>query len=324
MTACRICGSTAVKHVGNVEYLKGYRYPVYDCDACGCRFTPHDPTVHDRLHRQPSLSYYQGYVALAERCAALFAAHDLDGLRRELSAEAKYRFVIEHLDRLPRMAKVLEVGCARGHLTAYAILKELDVLGLDVSAEAIDAARRLFGPHFDIVPPGQPVSHGAFDLIYHVGLIGCVADPVGLTQQLLSQLRPGGELLFNAPNRGALYLRGQLWFDSAPPPDVVTLFPEGFWKSRFGAAAQVTEAIDGVDADASLRIATQRRLGIGWQPPVAQPEETRASQWRQPSTGATRLAARAAAKAARVAGLGSVVTARPAEFGMFVRMVKAA
>jgi SAM-dependent methyltransferase len=325
LRACRICGSTAITQRGDVEYLQGLRCVIYDCGGCGCRFTPHQSGVHDRMHQQPSISYYADYIALADRCAALFRAKDLDGIRSELSAAgAKYRFVIEHIDRAPQTAKLLEIGCARGHLTSYAILANRDVRGVDISPAAIGTAKALFGDHFAVAETTQASAGSPFDMIYHVGLIGCVADPIGLTRHLLGLLRPGGELIFNAPNREALQWRGQLWFDSAPPPELITLFPEGFWRRRFSDAAHVTEAIDHVDADASLRMAVRRLLGIRWQPPVAQPLTAHASRWSQPAAGARHLAERVISKAARAFGLSSVVTSRPSEYGMFVRMVKPA
>jgi len=322
--ACRVCGSTAITKRGEVEYLEGMRCAVYDCGGCSCRFTPHLAGVHDRMHQQPTISYYQEYIELADRCAALFRANDTAGLRRELSEAAKYRFVIERIDRLPQGAKLLEIGCARGHLTSYAILAGRDVRGVDVSPEAIASARSLFGDHFAVGGTAEATAGGPFDVIYHVGLIGCVADPIGLTRSLLGLLRPGGELLFNAPNREALHLRGQLWFDSAPPPELVTLFPEGFWRRRFSDSAGVSESIDHIDADAAMRIAIRRLLGIRWQPPVAQPATVRGFDWLQPSNGTGHLAERVLGKVTRTLRLSGLAPSRPSEFGMFVRMVKTA
>ena len=96
------------------------------------------------------------------------------------------------------------------------------ILGIDVSPEASTSARASFGDHFAV---GLDAAQPPYDVIYHVGLIGCVDDPIALTRRLLAMLKPGGLLLFNAPNRDALGLDGQLWLDSAPPPDLVTLFP---------------------------------------------------------------------------------------------------
>jgi len=50
----------------------------------------------------------------------------------------------------------------------------------------------------------------------------------------LNLLKSGGRLRSIAPNRDGCSLQDQLWFESAPPPDVVTLFPPGFCRDRFG------------------------------------------------------------------------------------------
>ena len=107
-----------------------------------------------------------------------------------------------------------------------------------------------------------------YDVIFHVGTIGCVADPVGMTRQWLDLLKPGGRLLFNAPNRDGCTLRDQLWFESAPPPDLVTLFPPGFWRDHFGDAALVSEKIEICSPEQNLLIALRKLAGRKWRKPV--------------------------------------------------------
>ena len=315
--ACRICGSPRVTAAGRVEYLEGSPHVVYDCGGCGCRFTSHDPAVHDRLHARPAIDYYAGYRALADRSREWFRAGDAERLRAELSGSAKYRFIIEHVSRQPPAARLLEIGCARGHLTSYFVLVGRPILGIDVATEAINSARVAFGDHFAV---GLDSAQPPYDVIYHVGLIGCVADPIALTHRLLGMLKPGGRLLFNAPNRDALRLPAQLWFDSAPPPDLVTLFPPGFWRSRFDDAAIVTEQVEMLDADASMAAAARRLAGIHWLPPSPAPFDAGAHAWPQPTGGVRVTLARAIAKIARTLRLSALAAPRPAEFGLLVSM----
>jgi SAM-dependent methyltransferase len=193
------------------------------------------------------------------------------------------------------------------------------VFGVDVSADAVGAARAAFGDHFGAGCDAAAL-RAPFDIIYHVGLIGCVADPIDLTRRLLRMLKPGGMLLFNAPNRMALSLRDQLWFDSAPPPDLVTLFAPGFWRARVPGAA-VFEDVELLDRDASVAIAARRAAGVSWRQPQAQPFSTTAHHWPPHVQGWRPLLARALAKAARVTGVGELIERRPTEFGLFVRIV---
>ncbi|MGH9221076.1 MAG: class I SAM-dependent methyltransferase [Vicinamibacterales bacterium] len=300
---------------GSVEYLDGFPHTIQDCADCGCRFTTHDPAVHDQLHTRPAIDYYADYRVLADRSLDWFRSGDAERLRAELSRSTKHRFIIEQVSRQPQSAQLLEIGCARGHLTSYFVLMGRPILGIDVSAEAITAARAAFGDHFAV---GLDSAQPPYDLIYHTGLIGCVADPVTLTRRLLAMLKPGGKLFFNAPNRDALRLPGQLWLDSAPPPDLVTLFPAGFWRSRFGDAAIVTEQIEMLDADASMAAAARRLAGIRWMPPSPAPFDSGAHAWPQPAGGPRVMLARAIVKIGRTLRLSTLAAPRPAEFGLLV------
>ena len=63
--------------------------------------------------------------------------------------------------------------------------------------EAFSQSRRCTS---DIRRDARIRAEAPYDFIYHVGMIGCVSDPVKLTRELLALLKPGGILLFNAPN----------------------------------------------------------------------------------------------------------------------------
>ena len=155
---CRVCGVNNVSEVGEVEYYSGFSWKIFDCLGCSCRFTKHDQSIYNWLHSH-SASIYGLYRELAERCKRLFDTSDLEGLRRELFSAAKYRFVIEAVERQPGNCKLLEAGCARGFLTSYFILAGYDIIGSDVSSDAIVGAREAFGEHF-VMPVRRLLSKG--------------------------------------------------------------------------------------------------------------------------------------------------------------------
>ena len=320
--ACRVCGALTTRSLGKVEYILGYSREVHECDACGCRYTSHDAHVHEQLHQTGALGYYDDYRNIARQCHELFNRGDVDGLRRALRAVPKYRFVIDQVSKAAPDARLLEIGASRGYLTSYFILDKRAIRGVDSSREAVESARNLFGNHFYLAEDAAVKQGAPYDIIYHVGTIGCVSDPVGMTRDLISMLRPGGQLFFNAPNRDALYLRGQLWFDSAPPPDLVTLFPPGFWTKQFPELVDVTENADTMAPDQALTIFLRRLCGMRWKKP--EPKQMgRASDgagWPQQGGRAWAVFERLALGLSRKLALTSLAPQRPAEFGLFVTM----
>ena len=320
---CRICHAAEAAWVETVEYIAGYAWDVFECRACGCRFTRHDDATYELMHQTGVISYYSDYKGFARICQEYFSCGDKQKLRAFLAANSKYRFVIEAIDAMPSDARLLEIGSSRGYLTSCFILDGRDVLGVDVSTEAVAEAKALFGEHFAVAGEPRIAKSGPYDLVYHVGLIGCVGDPVGMTRDLLALLKPGGKLIFNAPNSAALHLRGQAWVDTAPPPDVVTLFPEGFWKKQFSAFASVTESVERLAPENTLVIGLRRLFGLRWRRPApkaigaAGPD---AHVWSQSWGPAWSLFERVCLKLARVTGLVRLAPARPTDFGLFVTM----
>jgi SAM-dependent methyltransferase len=321
---CRVCGSKKIQNRGLVEYYFNYGWPIYDCDDCGCRFTLHDNATYDLLYSEQS-SCYRRYTGQARICKALFDRGDLAGLRCALSEASKYRFIIDEVDRAPTEARILEVGSSRGHLTSYFILAGRDITGVDISPEAVATAKGDFGDHF--LQVGEPAIEGQapYDIIFHVGTIGCVADPIGMTNQWLGLLKPGGRLLFNAPNRDGFTLRDQLWFDSAPPPDVVTLFPLGFWVAHFGEAALVSEEIEFCRPEKNVLIMLGKLAGRKWRKPAPLALE-KSELWSAPTPifgdGLWRNLERMVRKAGQLTRLDRFIPAHPSEYGLFVQMVK--
>jgi SAM-dependent methyltransferase len=321
---CRICGSNGIRNLGNVEFYFGYAWPVYDCNDCGCRVTQYDSSTYDLLYSEQS-SCYGRYAGQASTCKALFDRGDQAGLRDELSRGSKYRFIIDEIDREPADARILEIGSSLGHLTSYFILTRRRIAGVDISSKAVAAASAAFGDYF--VQAGDPSieARAPYDVIFHVGTIGCVADPLGMTRHWLELLKSGGRLLFNAPNRDGCSLQDQLWFESAPPPDVVTLFPPGFWRKQFSEVAVVAEEIEFCSPEQNLLIALRKLALQKWRKPVPIPLQ-QSERWSIPAPRFADLwwrnLERVVRKVAPWTGLLCLAPLHPSEFGLFVQMVK--
>lgn len=231
---CPICGAAETRFFSKYQPYLDYSVDLFDCGSCGSRFTQSDPTAHERLHSLPSS--YLGHVVTENKVLDLLHQNDIAGMRTYLARRAANAFVMETLDAMHKAKNILEIGCSRGYLTAYFLATGRNVLGVDVSPTAVAAAAQSFGDHFCVVGSERIQLGAPYDAIYHVGTIGCVESPAQITRELISMLKPGGVLIFNAPNRESSDLSGRVWL-STPPPDLVTIFSTEYWRTAFSDVA---------------------------------------------------------------------------------------
>jgi len=240
MTRCRICATRETHYLGAyAPYLDLEPFDVYDCPICGCRFVNRKGDVHETMHASAA-SPYARHKSMAKEISRRYEANQYSTLRKQLRQHPKNRFIIDHLATGKPSGNHLEIGCSLGYLTAYFVLGGYRILGADISHTAIENARTLFGPYFVHMEDDSLKQKESFDSIYHVGTIGCVEDPLAFTQMLLDLLKPGGRLLFNAPDVKAVLEMNAIWTNLTPPPDLITLFAENFWSERFGSVCKVS------------------------------------------------------------------------------------
>lgn len=317
---CRLCGGEAA-HLGILRPYLDYTTAVYACSRCNARMARHDPSIHSRLHAG-ARSSYAWQKDFAHSAADYFARGDLKGLGELLDTAPKNRLVMGALRELPARSNVLEVGCSRGYLTAYAVLCGHNVLGVDVSQDAIDGARALFGDHFVLIGDPRIAANAPYGLIYHVGTIGCVEDPVSMLRSQLELLRSGGTLVFNAPDVQAAMQRSRLWSVSTTPPDLVTLFDRNWFAQEFSPLAEVEVSVANEDPVVSMRRALGRERVAPENSPHFRLLED-ASATGAPVSPQKTSAARALAR--RLVGTLDAVRLVPRyahEFGILVRLTK--
>lgn len=229
---CRICESDTVAKVGDYKPYLDYTCTVYECMSCGCRFVNRDESVYEQFHSCET-SPYSYQEKLAYIIKPYFDQNDNQSIKSILSQGEAYRFIIDVIESQSHISKILEIGCSKGYLTSYFISKGYDILGVDLASTAIETAKRLFGAHFATAQTSTMTERGPYDAIFHVGTIGCVDSPIAFTHECISLLRPGGILVFNAPNVAVCYEQNIIWVKGTSPPDLVTLFRHDFWEKYF-------------------------------------------------------------------------------------------
>ncbi len=189
--ACFCCVACGREHdVPQPGFLADSEHRPFDlvhCPDCGLvqQFPRYTPRELDAL-------YHADYYVFAEE-------------EPQRWARAVQQYVL-HLLRLEgeRGKRLLDVGCALGHLAALANRRGWRVTGIDVSAEAISQASDRFGLDLragdlsrfsNTLPP--------FDVVFLGDVIEHVLDPCQFLQTVRRLLAPNGVVCVDTPNYGS-------------------------------------------------------------------------------------------------------------------------
>ncbi len=114
---------------------------------------------------------------------------------------APYHLDAAHLDvidRLPRGALVLEVGCGGGQMREFLRTKGLRYIGIDISTSRVGAdLQSKGGPDLLCDAHFLPFADQSFDLIYTSAVTEHLACPYLVAQEVFRALKPGAAYLGN-------------------------------------------------------------------------------------------------------------------------------
>ncbi|MBX3394189.1 MAG: class I SAM-dependent methyltransferase [Phycisphaerae bacterium] len=193
--------------------------PPMQCVGCGLMQSPGRPALRRNggtlpfdLHRCGGCGLVQQHPRESTAKLAAHYGHNYyvfkeDNARRWARAVQQYCIHLRGLERRSPK-RLLDVGCALGHLAALAKRRGWRVTGIDVSAEAVSRAVSTFSidalagqlsqylsvlPRFDVVFLG--------DVLEHVG------DPARFLLNVHSCLAPNGVVCIDTPNWGGWWRR---------------------------------------------------------------------------------------------------------------------
>jgi SAM-dependent methyltransferase len=224
MEKCVACGSIEIKKDANIEgYIQDKFYDVFSCSKCKTKWSdPHtvDNIVYDYIYKNSEDT--PGYMRYSQY------ARDVKDYRNPLKFLAKQEHVYYSVVKsLPKKGKILEVGCGLGYFT-YALAKSgYDVVGIDVSAEAIDEANTRYGNYFkhkDFF--SLSAGEGKYDVILMIELIEHVDNPKRYLEHAKTLLAENGRLIVTTPNR-SWYGDNVIWSSDLPPVHLTWFSEDG-------------------------------------------------------------------------------------------------
>ena len=200
---CRVCGADAVE-----PWLEKRAYRILSCRRCGNAFVP-DSAVPDDLESLYTSAYFGGGEATG------YPSYEADGPLIERSLRRRMRWLAE----LAPKGRLLDVGAAYGFGLRAARAEGFDAMGVEISPEAADAARRragvpvIAGDFLEVDIPGTFAVITMFDVLEHM------RDPRACIARSRELLAPGGILAIETGDLASPWARllGTRWYFLDPP-----------------------------------------------------------------------------------------------------------
>lgn len=119
-------------------------------------------------------------------------------------------------DLLKPNNKILEIGCGIGSVVFELGKRGYDIIGSDISSEAIAYGRKKYGDvHLEVQPAeALPYEDESFDVVLSFDLFEHIARIDSHVSEVARVLRPGGYYLFQTPNKYSNVIYETLWTKS--------------------------------------------------------------------------------------------------------------
>jgi SAM-dependent methyltransferase len=224
-------------------YWAGEKYTVYYCPGCQTRFADPmrvEPGIYEAIYKNATnIAGYDRYCKYAQ--LVKIVRRPIEYLA---SLEEPYSFLKQQIERIDPLKnkEILEVGCGLGY-TTFAFRKAgYNVVGMDISEEAVSNARMAYGDYYvagDVTNPGKGWLE-KFDVIFLSEVIEHIPDPVEFFRSCLTLLRPGGVILSTTPD-ASQSPAGVCWGTDLPPVHLWWFSPKSLIEigAQIGVEAEV-------------------------------------------------------------------------------------
>lgn len=216
MTRCELCGGELMSAGMVPGYQEPKVYEIFDCRRCMTMVASPkriDPQVYNAIYAVPGGGPgYDRYFQYARR-----VVHVRNPLRY-LTTRVDAAWGVTKVLRQHGARTVLEAGCGLGYFT-YALKRGgYDTVGIDISKEAVEQAKRAYGDFYraESVESYAAGAQRKFDAIVMVEVIEHLEDPTTVLRDAAGLLSPGGSIILTTPNR-TYYGYDRPWSTDLPP-----------------------------------------------------------------------------------------------------------
>jgi 2-polyprenyl-3-methyl-5-hydroxy-6-metoxy-1,4-benzoquinol methylase len=218
---CLLCGNTATPTGVNVSgYQESQTFAIYHCRNCNTSFSiPRCDAnyIYELIYRHgDKVRYYDRYYKYFNEVKE--QEHPLQYLAE---SEVTYWGIKDFLSKIEKpkeLVTIIEVGCGLGYLT-YSLKKEgYNVIGIDISKNAVEKAIEKFGNHYVCVDVNEYAKEhkDEYDIIISTEVIEHIEKPIIILKSFMYMLKQDGKILLTTPNK-TIFKKNAIWRTDLPP-----------------------------------------------------------------------------------------------------------
>lgn len=173
-----------------------------------------NPKIYDIIYSNDNTPGYDRYLRYAK------AVKKQEDPLKYLSKEEPTYYPVYSFLKGKEKLEILEVGCGYGYLTYSLHSAGHNILGIDISKNAIKFAESNFGDYYKVADLKDYKANKKFDLIISTEVIEHLTNPVEFIDHCLKLLKPNGKIILTTPSKD-YYNKKVIWKTDLPPVHTV-------------------------------------------------------------------------------------------------------
>lgn len=216
---CTICNAVELTELGEIQgYRARKKFIVLECGSCKTSVV--DPCVSDdRLYDAiyKNVALVPGYSRYHTLAGELLRTSN--PLKRIANSEDSYYAVVKTLKERVQdksRTKICEVGCGQGYLTYSLVKSGFDCSGVDISATAVELARKRYGNYYFCGTISEfSKRYTKPDIVIATELIEHLINPVQFVRNMLDTINERGIVVLTTPRKP--FHTQRIWDTELPP-----------------------------------------------------------------------------------------------------------
>jgi SAM-dependent methyltransferase len=218
---CLLCGNESFFRREQKGYQQPQVFKIFQCSTCNTSFSiprVDASAIYELIYKNPNLvPGYSDYANLQREISQ--SINPLEYLvktnRCYWAAATEIKRISAEMNSKP---KILEIGSGLGYFTFALKNAGFDIVGLDISENAVEKAKEMFGIYYVCAELSKYAlqNAGLYDIVVLTEVIEHIDMPLEFMSHIKGLLKTDGSIILTTPNK-SFFPNEVAWYTDYPP-----------------------------------------------------------------------------------------------------------